>query len=186
MLSSATGEMLPGTCIQEREPFLKIQRRSDSPQRESQLHHRKRNFGLDAHNDGFGAAQARHVSEVAQRSHRERVHDVEYRDVDDHSLRPEPANTLRDLLTQFTEVSIRQRRLHRGNDVLALLENRDFHEWFLAVRLVGLNGDYAASSIITTFTPSKRSASSIPPCKSPTVVISLKSTPIVTRVCAIS
>src|SRR5213592_1810159 len=45
---------------------------------------------------------------------------------------------------------------------------------------------WARSSSGTTLYPKSFSASSMPPCSSPTVAISLRSTPIVTSVCAIS
>src|SRR6266571_4587989 len=69
---------------------------------------------------------------------------------------------------------------------MALLQYRNFHR---ALRLRnGMRGHAfgVTSSKARTLYPSSRSASSMPPWRSPTVAISLRSTPIVTSVCAIS
>src|SRR5437899_4805544 len=90
--SSPTGARLPGfaverpffgAAIEEGETLFEVQHGRDAFQREAQLHHGEGDVGLDAHDHGLGPAQARHVRDVAQRADRERIHDVERRDVDD-------------------------------------------------------------------------------------------------------
>src|SRR3989454_11778800 len=67
--------------VAERQPFLPIERGRDTLDRQTDLHHRKGHLGLDPDDDGLRAAQPRHVRDVAQRAHGERVHDVERRHV---------------------------------------------------------------------------------------------------------
>src|SRR6185437_9420359 len=113
--------------VEELEPFLEVECRRDSLEREAKLHHRKGDVGLNADDHGFGAAQPRRVGEVAQRAHGEGIHHVERRDVDDHALRPEAADALTQRHAQLGEVGVSQGRLNRGNEIVALFENRNFH-----------------------------------------------------------
>src|ERR1051326_7223954 len=46
-----------GFSIQIGQPFLEVQGGADAFERQPQLHHRKGDLGLDADDDGFGAAQ---------------------------------------------------------------------------------------------------------------------------------
>src|SRR5205085_2321295 len=73
-------------------------------ERQPELHHRKRDLGLDAHDHRLGAAQPRHVSDVAQRPHGERIHDVERRDVDDDAARTKAPHALDQRLAQLRQI----------------------------------------------------------------------------------
>src|SRR6266567_6109048 len=70
-------------AIEEGETFFEVQHGGDAFQREAELHHGEGDVGLNAYDDGFGAAEPGHMRDVAQRPHGERIHDVERRDVDD-------------------------------------------------------------------------------------------------------
>src|SRR5258706_5080759 len=79
-----------GAAMEEGETFFEVQHGGDAFQRQAELHHGERDVGLNAHNDGFGAAEPGHVCDVAQRPHGERIHDVERRDVDDDAAAARP------------------------------------------------------------------------------------------------
>src|SRR5467141_2039249 len=70
-------------AMEEGEALFEVQHRGDAFQREPELHHGERHVRLNSHDHRLGAAQAGHVRDVAQRPHRERVHDVERGDVHD-------------------------------------------------------------------------------------------------------
>src|SRR6266576_3236972 len=63
--------------VQIRQAFLKVQRRADAFERQPQLHHRKRDVGLDADDDGVGPAQLEHVRNGPQRARGEGINDIE-------------------------------------------------------------------------------------------------------------
>src|SRR5881394_984739 len=77
-----------GATIQEGQPLFQVQHGRDAFERQTELHHRERDVGLDADDDGLGAAQAGHVRDVAQCAHGEGIHDVERGDVDDDPTAP--------------------------------------------------------------------------------------------------
>src|SRR5437879_5993101 len=67
-----TGDLL-GSPIQEREALFEVERGRHPLQRQAELHHGEGDLGLDADDDGLGAAQADHVGDVAQGARGERV-----------------------------------------------------------------------------------------------------------------
>src|SRR5262245_39075716 len=73
--------------VKVREALLQVQRCGDAFERQPQLHHRERHFGLDADDDGLRAAEHDHVRDVTERAGGERVDHVERRDVDDDTPR---------------------------------------------------------------------------------------------------
>ena len=87
----------------------------------------KADVGLDADDHGLSAAQPHHLGDRPQRPRRERVEHVEHGDVDDHALRAEPPDAIRELVAQLEQVGVGQRRLDRGDQAVTLLENRDGH-----------------------------------------------------------
>src|SRR6266849_5792775 len=113
--------------IQEGEALLEVERGRDALERQPELDHRECDLGLDPDDNRFGAAQAGHVRDVAQRAHGERVHHVERRHVDDHATGPELSHALNQRLAQLREIGVGQRRLDRRDQVVALLEDRNFH-----------------------------------------------------------
>src|SRR5581483_10037402 len=92
--SSLTRLALLRPFLQERHALLEVERRVDVLHANPQLHHRERHLGLDPHQHCLGAAQARHVGDVAQRARDERVHHVERGDVDDDPPRAEAPDLL--------------------------------------------------------------------------------------------
>src|SRR5512139_923384 len=87
-----SGMAIPGArvSVEERESLLEIQGGGDPLEHQPELDHRERDLGLDADDDGVGAAEPCHVREVAQGADGEGVHDVERRDVHDQPLGAEP------------------------------------------------------------------------------------------------
>src|ERR1041384_6117694 len=71
--------------VEEHESFLEVQGGRHPFQREAELHYGEGDLRLDADDHRLGAAQPRHVREIAQRPYRERVHDVERGHVHDHA-----------------------------------------------------------------------------------------------------
>src|SRR5919197_989273 len=70
-------------AIEVREALFEVQRGRHALQREAQLDHREGHLWLDPDDDGLGAAQSDHVRDVTQGTGRERVDDIERRDVHD-------------------------------------------------------------------------------------------------------
>src|SRR5258705_10798114 len=114
-------------AVEEREPLLEVQDGGHAFQREAGLHHGERNVGLDAHDHRLGAAQARHVRDVAQRADGEGVHDVECCDVDDDATTARPPDLGDQRFAKMGEIGVSECGLNRGNEILPLPENRDFH-----------------------------------------------------------
>src|SRR5438445_10075118 len=178
-----------GPASQEGQTFLEVEHRRNTFERQTELHHREGNVGLDADDHRFGAAQPRHVRDIAQRAHRERVHDVECGDVDDHAATARAPDLGDQRFAKMGKIGISEGRLDGRDEILPLPQNRYFH-CVLRCRM----GSYRVASGVISRTrsvagarsASSRSASSMPPCRSPTVAISLRSTPMVTSVCAIS
>src|SRR5688572_16662722 len=113
--------------VQDGDGFLEVERGPHVGEREPQLDHRERDLGLDADDDGLGAAHLENLADAAQRPDRERIHDVEHRDVDDDALRPELPDPLRQVVAEAEQVRVRERRLDAGDQVVPLLEDRNFH-----------------------------------------------------------
>src|SRR6476620_8345691 len=96
---------------------------------------------------------------------------------------PPPANgsdrhvrQVRHVIESSLHLLMQTELLRSGNVLVLRLELAWFHATFYE----------RSSSLNTTLYPNMRSAFSIPPCRSPTVSILPKSTPITTRVWAIS
>src|SRR5260370_31096612 len=123
--------MLPdlplGASIEVLKPFLQVQRRRDTLQGEAQLDHRERDLRLDAHDDGLRAAEPDHVGDVAQRARRERVDDVQRRDVHDDAPRAHLADLVHQRVAELLQVVVRERGLDRRDQIGSLLEDRDLH-----------------------------------------------------------
>src|SRR3954470_3742014 len=124
-LSASTVERLLQLVLQERQPLLEVEGRLHVLELHAELDHRERDLGLDADDHGLRATQARHVRDPAQRARDERVHDVERGDVDDDPPRPVARDLVHDVLAQLQDVGVRERRLDRGDQDRALLEDRD-------------------------------------------------------------
>src|SRR6267378_1764825 len=96
-----------GAAMEVLEPFLQVQRRRHTLQREPQLDHRERDLGLDADDDGLRAAQPDHVGDVAERA--------DLTDLIDQRV------------AQLLQVVVRERGLDRRDQIRPLLEDRDLH-----------------------------------------------------------
>src|SRR2546422_4793644 len=122
--------------IQERQALFQVERRGHSLERQAELDHREGDLALDPDDDGLRSAQPDQVGDVAQGPRGERVHHVHRRDIHDDPARSEPADLLDELVPQLQEVGIGQSRLHAGDEIGTLLENRDGHgappfSWFV-------------------------------------------------------
>ena len=113
--------------IQQGEAFFEIQRGVHVVERQAQLHHRKGDLWLQAHDHGVRAAQPGHVGDGAQRPGGERVHHVDGGDVDDDALRAEPADPFHEVVPQPFGVGVGQRGLHRGDQDRALFQDGNWH-----------------------------------------------------------
>src|SRR5215469_16204486 len=164
---------------QVRQTFFQVERGRDVLQGQSQLHHSESHFGLDSYNYGFRSSQTDHVRNFPERPRSKRVHDVHGRNVHDDTERAKLDHLCHQAAPKLVQIRVGKRRLKRRNQKVSLLENGDFH--FSSLQIV-----YRDSCNATTLYPNNLSACSIPPCKSPTVFILPKSTPMVTKVCAIS
>src|SRR3989441_1652334 len=116
-----------GAATEERESLFEVQHGGDALQRQTQLHHRERDVGLDAHDHCFGAPQPRHVRDVAQRTHRERVHDVERGDIDDDAATARAPDLGDQRFAKMGKIRISEGRLDGRNEILPLPQNRYFH-----------------------------------------------------------
>src|SRR5713226_10630823 len=121
--SSATSAALPRFGVEKRQTLLEIEGGHDPFERQPQLDHGERHFRLDTHDHRLRTPEPRHVGDVPQRAHREGVHHVQRRDVDD-----DPAGTVlphpRDQgLPQMREVRIGERRLDRRDEIMSLLQD---------------------------------------------------------------
>src|SRR5207245_583871 len=95
-----------GAAIEEGEAFFEVQHRRDAFQRQPELHHGECDVGLNAHDDRLGAAQASHVRDVAQRSHRERIHHVERGDVHNDAAAARPPDLGDQRFTEMGEIGV--------------------------------------------------------------------------------
>src|SRR5258708_15531914 len=88
MVMASSSDMIAARldlAVEEHESFLKVQCGGHPLEGEAELDHGEGDLRLDADDHRLGAAQPRHVREVAQRSHREGVHHVERGHVHDHA-----------------------------------------------------------------------------------------------------
>src|SRR5256884_7307642 len=116
-----------GPASQEGQTFLEVEHRRNAFERQPELDHREGNVGLDADDHRFGAAQPRHVRDVAQRAHRERVHDVECGDVDDHAATARAPDLSDQRFAKMGKIGISEGRLDGRDEILPLPQNRYFH-----------------------------------------------------------
>jgi hypothetical protein len=86
------------------ECLLKVQGCCDSPQRETELDQGAGNIGLYANHHRVGATNPRGVRDRSESACRERVQDVERRDVDDHASAPESPDSVRELFATLNEI----------------------------------------------------------------------------------
>src|SRR5215207_3978451 len=142
-LSASTVERLLELVLQERQPFLEVERGLDVLELHAELDHRERHLGLDPDDHGLRPAKASHVRDAAQRPRYERIHHVERGDVDDDPPRAVARDLGHHVLAQLQDVRVRERRLDRGDQNRALLEDRDGQLACLARQVVAL-GDLVA------------------------------------------
>src|SRR5829696_246520 len=71
-LSASTVERLLELVLQERQPFLEVERGLDVLELHAELDHRERHLGLDPDDHGLRPAKASHVRDAAQRPRYER------------------------------------------------------------------------------------------------------------------
>src|SRR5688572_2624045 len=90
--------------VQDGDGLLQVEGRPHVREREPELNHGERHFGLDADDHRLGAAHLEDLSDAAERSDGERVHDVEHGDVDDDALRPELADPLGEVVAEPQEI----------------------------------------------------------------------------------
>src|SRR3954468_20744767 len=143
----------------------------------AELDHREGDIGLDADDHRHRPPQPGDLGDLAQGVRAERVEHVESGDVDDHPTGPVLADLVDQVLLEPQHLGVVQGGVDGGDQLGTLTEDRD------ECRPVRR---HPAPSGRVTVKPSSRSASSSPPCRSPIVFILLRSTPIVTRVWAIS
>src|SRR5438093_2283979 len=120
-------EALFGAAVQEGEAFFEVQYRCDALQRQAELHHGERHVGLNPDDDRLRAAEARHVRDVAQGAHRERVHHVQRGDVDDDTAAARPPDLGDQRFAEMGKIGVCEGGLNRGNEILPLPQNRYFH-----------------------------------------------------------
>src|SRR5262245_12680229 len=140
--SLAMGDLSrPG--VEVRESLLEVEGGRHVLQGQAELHHREGHLGLDADDDRLRSPELDHVGDRAQGAHREGVHHVEHRDVDDRALGAVLPDLLHQVVAQLEEILVGERRLDRGDQVIALLQDGNAHgalplvEWALLGRLWG-------------------------------------------------
>src|SRR5262245_55806014 len=111
--------------VEEGEAFLQIERGGHVLQRESELDHRERDLGLNADDDGVGAAKFRHVRDGTQGARRERVEHVEGGDVDDDAPGAMTSDQICEVVAELYEVLVAERGLNARDQEMTLLQNRD-------------------------------------------------------------
>src|SRR5262245_28741440 len=109
------------------QPLLEVEGRGDVAEGQAELDHREGDLRLDPHDDRLRSPQADHVGDGAQGPDREGVHDVEHGDVHDRGARAELAHLLRQVVAELQQVLVREGGLDRGDQVVALFEDRDAH-----------------------------------------------------------
>src|SRR5258706_338236 len=115
------------TVVQLDETFLQIQRSRDPLQRQPELHHRKGDFGLNAHDNHFRPPQPDHMGQRTESLGRKRVHHIEGGKIDDHSAGAVLPYLSGQLIPELQEVFVIQGRLNDRYEILTLFEDRDPH-----------------------------------------------------------
>ena len=90
----------PGHAIEQLLRRVEVERHPQRLQVQAELHHRDRDVGLNAHDDGVGAAQPSGEDDRAQRARDERVDHVERGDVDHDPARAMSSHQLGELVAQ--------------------------------------------------------------------------------------
>src|SRR5436190_19930850 len=85
---------------QDGKAFLEIQRRDDTVQIQSELHHRDRDFRLNPDDDRLRAAQPGGMSDAADGARGERIEHVERRQIDDHAPTSKPSDALGEVFSE--------------------------------------------------------------------------------------
>ena len=112
--------------MEEIQTFLQVQGGGDRSGAHAELHHRERDVGLDADDDGVRAAQAGHLGDAAQRVETERVDDVQRGDVDDDAPGAVPADLVDQVVAGTASVcGVVQGSVDRRDQVRALSQDRD-------------------------------------------------------------
>src|SRR5207247_5518562 len=114
-------------AVKVREALFQVQRGGDSLERQPQVDHGERHLRLDPYDDGLRPAEPDHVGDVAEGTSRERIDHVERGDIDDDSSGPDLADRHDQRVTELLEVLVGERRLHRRDQIGALLEDRNLH-----------------------------------------------------------
>src|SRR5262245_33163511 len=113
--------------VQEGQAFLKVEGRGHILEGQPELDHRQRDVRLNAHDDRLGAAKFCHVGDRTQRPRGKRVQHVEGGHVDDDASRAVPPHAIGEIVSKPDQILVAQRRLDARDQVLALLENWNFH-----------------------------------------------------------
>src|SRR2546427_9087513 len=142
--SAMSANLISGTLplplsIKVGKTLFEIQRRRDPLEREPQLDHREGDLRLDPDDVGLRSTQPDHVRDVTQGPGRERVDNVERRDVHADAAGPDHTAPLGQRGAQLRQVLVRERGLDRRDQIRALLEDRNLHGSSLP-RLRGLRG----------------------------------------------
>src|SRR5919198_1989410 len=114
-------------AFQDLEPLLEVEGGLERLEVQLELHYRHRNVRLDADDHRSGSTQARRQRDRPQRARDERIDDVQRRDIDDDPAGAELPDLLREVISQLQDFAVGQRRLNGGDQVLALLQDRDGH-----------------------------------------------------------
>src|SRR3989442_7692991 len=108
--SAMSANLISGTLplplsIKVGKTLFEIQRRRDPLEREPQLDHREGDLRLDPDDDGLRSTQPDHVRDVTQGPGRERVDNVERRDVHDDAAGPDHTDPLDQGVAQLLQSS---------------------------------------------------------------------------------
>jgi hypothetical protein len=115
----------PRPSVEHREGLVEIERGVERLEVQVELHHRDRNVGLDADDQGLCAAQPRGDGDRPERACDEGVDDVQGADVDDEPACALPADPLGQLVAEAKDLAVAEVGLDRGDQVVALAEDRD-------------------------------------------------------------
>src|SRR4051812_32389500 len=124
-VSAGNGRTLPLGPAQDLETFLEIQGSRDAVQRQAELDHGEGDLRLNSDHHRLGPAQLGDVRDSADRSRGERIEDIERREIDHHPATPKAAHAFGELVPELHQILVRQGRLDRRHQDVALLEDGD-------------------------------------------------------------
>jgi hypothetical protein len=124
-ISSLIPAVPPRPSVEHRKRLVEVERRVERLEVQVELHHRDRDVGLDPDDHGLCAAQPGGDGDRPERACDEGVDDVEGADVDDQPACALAADPLRQLVTEGEDLAVAEVRLDRGDQVIALAEDRD-------------------------------------------------------------